>query len=83
MEDEEEVVYPEYEDEAVRKSSFSKWPHTTDTHPHCTPTELAAAGFFHQHDNPTYSDACECFYCGVSLVNWATTDEPMYGLYTY
>lgn len=75
--EEDEIAYPEYEQESVRKSSFDKWPHTAQTHPNCTPSTLAAAGFFHSV-NPTYSDACECWYCGVSLVNWATTDEPMY-----
>jgi hypothetical protein len=73
-------VHPQFVRESQRLNSFEGWPYTPDTHPHCTPSELAAAGFFFQKDNALYRDACECFFCGVNLVNWAATDIPMYDL---
>ncbi|KAF0977581.1 hypothetical protein FDP41_003573 [Naegleria fowleri] len=52
-----------------------QWPHSSSTHPNCTPELLAAAGFYYA---PTegYLDLCKCHYCGLRLRDWETTDIP-------
>eukprot|EP01064_Diplonema_japonicum_P002197 TRINITY_DN11405_c0_g1_i1.p1 TRINITY_DN11405_c0_g1~~TRINITY_DN11405_c0_g1_i1.p1 ORF type:complete len:148 (+),score=11.19 TRINITY_DN11405_c0_g1_i1:52-495(+) len=41
-----------------------------------TPEGLSAAGFYF---NPTGSspDRCTCFICGISLVQWEVSDDPL------
>jgi len=48
------------------------------THPHLTPSNLAAAGFFHDPSGSTAgsSDTCRCFLCGVRLGGWDEQDDP-------
>lgn len=59
--------------EANRLDSFFnqsyQWPHSSSTHPNCTPELLAAAGFYYA---PTegYLDLCKCHYCGLRLRDW-------------
>lgn len=57
--------YPNYKKESNRLRSFEQgWPHSELTHPYCTPTALAAAGFFYHNYQAVYTDGCSCFYCG-------------------
>lgn len=54
------------------------FPLDPDTYPYLTPTNLAAAGFFHDptpSDEDTW-DTCKCFVCGVKLGGWDEHDDP-------
>ncbi|KAL9648670.1 hypothetical protein ABK040_016299 [Willaertia magna] len=66
-------------DESARFLSFfsqeKTWPYTSETHPFCTPEELASNGFFF-HPGENYIDMCECFCCGIKLRDWEETDVP-------
>jgi hypothetical protein len=63
--------------EKARLKSFQYgWPHTPETHPKCTPKQLASAGFFFCPDS-LHPDRCLCYCCGIGLVKWEPTDIPM------
>lgn len=60
--------HPEYAVEAVRLSSYSKWPTTVPQRP----VILCDAGFFYAG----FSDCVRCFSCGGGLRNWDDGDIP-------
>ncbi|XP_043255701.1 baculoviral IAP repeat-containing protein 6 [Colletes gigas] len=59
--------------EAVRRDTFSKWPHMN--HKWALPDQMAQVGFYH-HPNATGDDRVMCFTCNVCLVCWEPKDEP-------
>ncbi|XP_054283105.1 baculoviral IAP repeat-containing protein 6 [Macrosteles quadrilineatus] len=59
--------------EAMRRQTFSKWPHMN--YKWALPDQMAQAGFYHQ-PNSAGDDRAMCFTCTVCLVCWEPTDEP-------
>ncbi|XP_046689201.1 baculoviral IAP repeat-containing protein 6-like [Homalodisca vitripennis] len=59
--------------EAMRRQTFSKWPHMN--YKWALPDQMAQAGFYHQ-PNSSGDDRAMCFTCIVCLVCWEPTDEP-------
>ncbi|XP_015440195.1 PREDICTED: baculoviral IAP repeat-containing protein 6 [Dufourea novaeangliae] len=59
--------------EAVRRETFSKWPHINDKW--ALPDQMAQVGLYH-HPNATGDDRVMCFTCNICLVCWEPKDEP-------
>ena len=64
------MLCPSFESEETRILSFSdNWPHRVDN---LSPERMAKAGFLYRGSD----DRAICFYCGVSIYQWADTDIP-------
>ena len=64
------MLCPSFESEETRILTFSdNWPHRVDN---LSPERMAKAGFLYRGSD----DRAFCFYCGVSIYQWADTDIP-------
>ena len=64
------MLCPSLESEETRILSFSdNWPHRVDN---LSPERMAKAGFLYRGSD----DRAFCFYCGLSIYQWADTDIP-------
>ena len=64
------MLCPSFESEETRILSFSdNWPHRVDN---LSPERMAKAGFLYRGSD----DRAICFYCGLSIYQWADTDIP-------
>ena len=64
------MLCPSFESEETRILSFSdNWPHRFDN---LSPERMAKAGFLYRGSD----DRAICFYCGLSIYQWADTDIP-------
>ncbi|XP_046335152.1 baculoviral IAP repeat-containing protein 2-like [Haliotis rufescens] len=61
--------YSSFADQVKRLGTFEAWPLKLDIH---SPQNMAAAGFFYIGS----ADRARCFYCGVTLRDWDTGDDP-------
>jgi baculoviral IAP repeat-containing protein 5 len=57
-----------------RLETFQHWPYKSENH-QCTPTNMAAAGFFAIGDKDE-PDLAECFICSKQLDGWEPDDDP-------
>ena len=64
------MLCPSFEFEEARVVSFTdNWPHRVDN---LNPERMAKAGFVYRGSD----DRVFCFYCGLSIYQWADTDIP-------
>lgn len=54
--------------EEERLKTFSSWPYSAETHPFCTPKDMAEAGFYLDGVPPKAKDRVICYSCGIELV---------------
>ncbi|XP_012229106.2 death-associated inhibitor of apoptosis 1 [Linepithema humile] len=63
------VEYPKYTSYTERLQSFQSWPKEKSQ----KKEDMAAAGFFYSG----VSDRTFCYYCGIGLINWEPSDNPI------
>ncbi|XP_046573888.1 baculoviral IAP repeat-containing protein 2-like [Haliotis rubra] len=61
--------YSDFVDQVKRLGTFEAWPLKLDIQ---SPPNMAAAGFFYIGS----ADRARCFYCGLTLRDWDTDDDP-------
>ncbi|XP_067656974.1 baculoviral IAP repeat-containing protein 2-like [Haliotis asinina] len=61
--------YSDFVDQVKRLGTFEAWPIKLDIQ---SPPNMAAAGFFYIGS----ADRARCFYCGLTLRDWDTDDDP-------